>query len=129
LRFNAFVLDEHGQGQGVDDGGKHAHLVSVHTVEALSDALQATEDVAAAVDDGDLESRLRGGCDFFGVCGQAGGLQTLSGRAAETLSAEFEKYPLYISVRIRFETKVLKYYETCKKDAIFAYYSDLTKLR
>ena len=91
LGVNAFFLDEHGEGEGVDDRGEHAHLVAVHAVEALPDALQAAEDVAAAVDDGDLEAGFRGGRDFFCVGGQAFRVQALSGRAAEAFAAEFEK--------------------------------------
>ena len=71
LRINAFVLDEHREGEGVDDSGEHAHLVAVHAVEPLPDPLQAAEDVAAAIDDGDLEAGLCGGRDFLCVSGQA----------------------------------------------------------
>ena len=97
---NTFFLDEHGEGEGVDDRGEHAHLVAVHAVEALPDALQAPEDVAAAVDDGDLEAGLRGGRDFLGVGGQTFRVQALSCGASEALAAELEKNSLVHTVSI-----------------------------
>ena len=80
--------------------GEHAHLVPVHAVESLPDALQAAEDVAAAIDDGDLEAGLRGGCDFLGISGQAFRVQTLAGGASEALAAELEKNSLVHTVSI-----------------------------
>ena len=88
--FNAFCFNKHAQGQGVDDGGQHAHFVSVHAVEAFAHALQAAEDVSAAIDDGNLQARL-GRCSYlFGIFFQPGCIQPLSGRAAEAFAREFK---------------------------------------
>ena len=90
LRLDALLLDEHRQGEGVDHRREHAHLVAVDAVEALSGALQAAEDVAAAVDDGNLQPGLRGRCDFLRRLAEAVRIESLSGRSAEGFAAEFE---------------------------------------
>ena len=90
LGLYALGLDEHFEGQGVDDGGQHAHLVSVHAVEALAYALQAAEDVSASVHDGNLQAGL-GRCGYFlGIFFQPDRIQALSGRAAEAFAREFQ---------------------------------------
>ena len=46
------------QGEGVDDGGEHAHVVSLGAVHAISRTLDATVDVAATDYDSDLDAGL-----------------------------------------------------------------------
>ncbi len=53
------------QGEAVDDGGQHAHLVALDAVEAFAGAAQSAEDVASADDDAYLYAHV---ADFFYLC-------------------------------------------------------------
>ena len=89
LGGNAFSLDETGQGQGVDHGGEHSHLVAVHAVEAFLCTLNAAENVAAAVDDADLEAGAGGIRDFFGKGPEAFGVESDAALVPEAFAAKF----------------------------------------
>src|SRR3989304_2341120 len=57
------------QGQGVDDGGQHAHLVGGHALEAASAGGASAEDVAAADNHADADAELVNFLDFPGDVG------------------------------------------------------------
>ena len=84
---NAFGLDEHLEGEGVDNGREHAHAVAVNAVEALVYTLEAAENVAAAVDEADLETGFGGVGDLFSDGREARGVEAFAGVAAEAFSA------------------------------------------
>src|SRR5690606_11532104 len=56
-------------GQGVDDGGEHAHVVAGDAVHPAGGQAGAAEDVAPADDQGDLGAGLLGFHDFAGEAG------------------------------------------------------------
>ena len=89
--LDAFGLDEHFEGKGVYDRCKHSHLVSVHSVEAFTHALQAAEDVAAAIDYGYLEAGFCCRSHLFCIFFQPLGIKAFAGGAAEAFSGEFKK--------------------------------------
>ena len=84
---DAFGLDEHLEGEGVDHGREHAHAIAVDAVEALVHALEAAENVAAAVDEADLEAGFGGVGDLFRDGREARGVEAFAGVAAEAFSA------------------------------------------
>ena len=63
----AHLLERVLQGQAVHHGGEHAHVVGLGTVHPRAGALDATPDVAATDDDGDVDVEVvAGGDDVFG---------------------------------------------------------------
>ena len=93
LGVDALLLYEHREGKRIDDGGKHSHLVPVHAVEALSRTLKPAENIAAAIDYRYLETGLCRLGDFFSISPEAVSVKSLSGRTAEALATQFQKYP------------------------------------
>ena len=67
----AYGSQSRAQGQTVDDGGAHAHLVALDAVETLAGAAQAAENVAAANDDTNLYSHLTGFLNLGSILIQA----------------------------------------------------------
>ena len=61
--IHAVLLKAVLQGQRVDDRGEHAHVVALRAVHALRGALDATIDVTAAHDHGNLDAVVIGGLD------------------------------------------------------------------
>ena len=55
---DAPLLQAVGQGQAVDDGGQHAHLVGAGALHPVAAVLEAAPEVAAAHDDADLHAGL-----------------------------------------------------------------------
>jgi hypothetical protein len=53
------------QGEGVDDGGQHAHVVGLGAVHAGAGAGHAPPDVAATDDDGDVDAHAAGVDDLM----------------------------------------------------------------
>src|SRR5665647_645405 len=58
------------QGDAVDDGGQHAHLVGRALVDAVLDAPGAAEEIAAADHDGDVDAEI---VDFLDLAGDGDG--------------------------------------------------------
>ncbi len=77
LGFLPLRLQGGGEGQRVDDGGQHSHLVTFHAVEALGCALHPAEDVAPADDDGHLHTCLHHGLYLGRVFIQAYGIDAV----------------------------------------------------
>jgi hypothetical protein len=69
-RGHAVLLERVLQRERVDDRRQHAHVVGGRAVHAARAGRQATEDVAAADDDGGLHAER---ADFGDVLGDAGG--------------------------------------------------------
>jgi hypothetical protein len=90
LGGNTFGFDEAGEGQGVDHRGEHSHLVAVHAVETFFGSLHAAENVAAAVDDADLEAGTGSVRDFFGQAAEGFRVEADAAAASEAFAAEFE---------------------------------------
>ena len=86
LGLKALAPDGAAQRQRVDDGGQHAHAVAGHAVETLAYALQAAENVASAVDDGNLVALAHGGHDLAGKTVQTLGVEALSAGPAKAFS-------------------------------------------
>ena len=63
---HAVALEAVLEGEGVDDGGEHAHVVALGAVHARGGPGEAAEDVAPAHDDGDLHAGLPDGLDLLG---------------------------------------------------------------
>ena len=63
------------EGQGVDHGGQHAHVVGHGPVDPLGAGFQAPEDVAAAHHDADFHLQVNHVLDFPGDGSQGGGVQ------------------------------------------------------
>src|SRR4029077_19857843 len=57
------------EGEGVYDGGEHAHVIAGGAVDGERFLAGAAEDVAAADHDGDVDAQ---GVDFFYFAGDAG---------------------------------------------------------
>ena len=94
LGFLADCLQSRREGEGVNHGGKHAHLVTLDAVEALGGSLHATEDVASANHDGHLHSRVGHGLDLSGVFLQALRIDAVMLLTHQRLPAEFQQYSL-----------------------------------
>src|SRR5690606_24818874 len=62
----AFLLQGVGHGQGVDDGGQHAHVVAGHAIHSGGGQAGAAEDVAAADHQADFGAGALGFDDFAG---------------------------------------------------------------
>jgi hypothetical protein len=55
------------QGQAIDHGSQHAHVVSFHAIKSGFHPGDASEDVSATNDDGHLAPRFRHGDHFIDV--------------------------------------------------------------
>ena len=55
------------QGQRIDDGGKHTHLITFDAVEALFGSTQSAEDIAASDDDAYLHAAVGDSFHLFGI--------------------------------------------------------------
>jgi hypothetical protein len=83
------------QGQGVDDGGQHAHVVAGCAFHAAALPGGAAEDVAAADHDGHLGAQITHLFDLAGDGGQDGGVEALPGFGVlKGFPAQFEHDPL-----------------------------------
>ena len=58
------------QGHGVDDRGKHAHVVALGALHASFLRLHSAENVASSDDNGTLNALVNNGLDFVCVLGQ-----------------------------------------------------------
>ena len=67
LGLDAALFKHALQRHRVDDGGEHAHVVALPTVETLVGAADTAEDVAAADDDAHLHALLHSRLDFTGI--------------------------------------------------------------
>ena len=90
LCLDAFGAQSAAQGEGIDDCREHSHAVAGHPVVAFSYALDAAEDVAAAVYDGYLISGFDRLCNLAGEFAQALLIQALACRTSKAFAAEFE---------------------------------------
>src|SRR5699024_9775489 len=78
-------------GQGVDDGGQHAHVVAGDPVHAVGGQAGAAEDVAAADDQGDLGAGLLGFHDLAGKAADDLGVDAVVLISHEGLAGKFEQ--------------------------------------
>ena len=65
--IDAYLLQAGLHGHSIDDGGKHAHIVSMCPFDAGLGFIHAPVDIAAADDDGDLYAEFRDTFDIPGV--------------------------------------------------------------
>ena len=79
------------EGKGIDDGGEHAGVVAGGAVHAGRRGFGATEDVAAADDDGDFDAELLDGFEFAGDDVEHGGVDAVRAISLESLAAEFQE--------------------------------------
>lgn len=78
------------EGEGVDDGGAHAHLVAFDAVESFLYSAQSTENVSAADHDSDLHAAVDDRFDLCGVAVQHGRIEAVFLCSHQRLAAEFE---------------------------------------
>jgi hypothetical protein len=88
--LDAHLLEAVHDGQAVDDGGEHAHVVAGGAVDAALGALEAAEDVAAANDDADLAAEVVDFLHLFAHPLEGGGVDGLGALAAQHLAAQLE---------------------------------------
>ena len=79
------------QGQGVDDRRQHAHVVGGRPVHAARARRDATKDVAAADDDGGLDTHALDFGDVLGDLGGDGRIDAVVLRAHERFAGEFQE--------------------------------------
>src|SRR5262249_7732532 len=79
------------QGQGVDDGGQHAHVVGGNAVHLAGLFGHAAEKVPAADDDGDLHAQRMNVGYFAGNFMNAWGIDAKAAIRGESLTRKFEK--------------------------------------
>ena len=91
FRLHAQAADGAGDGERVHDRGEHAHAVARDAVETLAHALQAAEEVAAAVDDRHLVAGLDGFNDFAGVAHEVILIDSFACGAAQGLTAQLQQ--------------------------------------
>jgi hypothetical protein len=87
-----FLLQEVLQRKAVHHGAEHAHVVGAGPVHALLLQFGAAEEVAAADDDGHLDTRLRGFGDLPGDALDDVGRHA-DAAAAEDLTGQLEQHP------------------------------------
>ena len=88
--LDADCAEGRAEGEGVDDGGAHAHLVAFDAVEAFLRTAEAAEDVAAADDDADLDAHVGHFLDLAGVVGETFGVDAEVLAAHEAFATEFQ---------------------------------------
>jgi hypothetical protein len=77
-------------GEAVDDGGEHAHVVAGGAIDAALLALEAAEDIAAADDNANLDAEI---VDIFNLTAHAlkyGGVDGVGPFAAEHFAAQLQ---------------------------------------
>ena len=72
--FKAFFFQCTLEGQSVDDGGQHPHVVALNPIHALGSSLHAPEDVAPADDQAYLDAFLGDALDVLGILREALGV-------------------------------------------------------
>lgn len=65
--FLADGVEGRTEGDGVDSGGQHSHLIAFHAIEALGGSAESAEDVASADDDAYLDAEGGDRLDLRGV--------------------------------------------------------------
>ena len=88
----AYVGKGRAEGERVDDGCEHAHLVAHHAVEAFCSAAEAAEDVASADYDGNLDPAGHDILDLLGIGTEAFLVDAVALMSHERFTAQFEKY-------------------------------------
>ena len=83
--FLQFGLESH----AVNEGGEHAHVVALDAVHALGGTAKATEDVAAADDDGDFDFVFYCFADVASILFEHGGVDAVALATHEGFAAEF----------------------------------------
>ena len=99
----AQLLDGVLQGDGVDDGGEHAHVVggdAVHVDGLLGDA---AEEVSSADDDADLAAEGVDGGDLCGYFVNENGVDAETFACSQGFSGEFEE-DSFVHVRTKYRT-------------------------
>src|SRR5581483_5336952 len=79
------------EGEGVDDGGKHAHVIAGGAFDAAFAAGLAAEDVAAADDHDDFDAHFADFGDLLGHVVDGLGTDAVAVLAAQGFTAEFEE--------------------------------------
>lgn len=90
---DTLVLERVLQGKRVHDGGHHAHVVGGGAVHALRTRGDATEDVATADDDGQLDASGGDFGDLIGHADDGGAIDAECIVAHQRLAGKFEKNP------------------------------------
>ena len=80
------------QRQCIHDGGEHAHVIAGHAIHAGTGKAGAAEDVAAADDNGDLDTAFPRRRDFTGDALDGPGLDPVIQFAHQRLTAQFQQY-------------------------------------
>ena len=88
FRLHAQAADGAGDRERVHHRGEHAHAVARDAVETLAHALQAAEEIPAAIDDGHLVASLDGVHDLAGVAHEVFLVDSFSCGAAQGLAAQ-----------------------------------------
>src|SRR5204862_3352235 len=91
-RDDAVLFERVLEREGVDHGGKHAHVVSGRTVHAARTRREAAEQIAAADHDADLDTELLYFADFGGDLIGDGGIDPERLFAHQGLAGKFEEY-------------------------------------
>ena len=92
------------QGEGVDDGAQHAHVVGRHPIHSAFAGGVAANDVAATHHDGEL--RVMGALDAHDVGGDViddVGIDTEGGFPSEALASQLEEHPFVARQRRRLD--------------------------
>ena len=81
------------QGEGIDDGGEHPHVVAGGPFDAAFAAWQASKNIAAADDDDDLDAEIPHLADLLRHVLHGLRTDADAGLAAERLAAELQQNP------------------------------------
>src|SRR5690606_14124570 len=92
-RVDVLVLEGVLQGQGIHDGGHHAHVVGGGAVHALRAGSDAPENVAATDDDGQLYAQRDHFGDLVGHAHDGAAVDAEGILAHQRLAGKFEKNP------------------------------------
>ena len=99
----------------VNHRGQHTHLVAADPVKTALRAAQSAEDIAAADDDGDLDTLLDHGRNLLCVSGHHIFIEADAVLAADCLATQFKKDSIVFH-----KTKIAIYYDFIKFRIIFA---------
>ena len=84
------IFQSIGQGQGVNNGSQHAHVVGSCSIHALVIAAQATPNIAAAIYHSNLNTMLYNLFNLFSQGIHNGGVNAKTFFAGHSLAAQFQ---------------------------------------
>ncbi len=107
--LHALLLQHVGNGQRVDGGGQHAHVVGANPLHLVAAVLQAAPEIAAAYYHAYLHIHLHTALNHIAHLADDLKVQAAGGVSRQGLAADLQKYPFEFGL-LHTETTLLSFF-------------------